>query len=219
MHLKASEGLSEQMRGSPPFLDLPSFLAFLEAGRRLRRVDKVVDKDWEIACIARWAMESTPENEAYAILFERVQNHSIPVVVNLFPTPEIYASALGISAEQILERWSKALERPCQPIVVNSAPAQEIVHLETCADLLSIPAPIWTPGRDRGPYFSAANVITKDPETGVQNMGVYRMQIHDSGHAGLYFGGRMQHGAIHLRKYAERQQPSLSPPLSVLLPP
>jgi len=36
------------------------------------------------------------------------------------------------------------------------------------ANLFSIPAPVWTPGRDGGPYLSAASVITKDPDTGIQ---------------------------------------------------
>jgi UbiD family decarboxylase len=190
-----------------PFLDLGSFLISLERCGRLRRVAKCVDKDWELACIARWALESTAEKDAYAILFENVKSHPFPVVVNLFSTPEMYASALGIQADEILEHWTQALERPIRPISVNSGPVQEITHLAPDADLLSIPAPVWTPGRDAGPYLSAANVITKDPDTGVQNMGIYRMQIHDARHAGLYFGGRMQHGAMHLRKYAERQQP------------
>lgn len=192
---------------SPPFLDLGSFLDFLEHSRRLRRVGKFVDKDWELACIARWAMESTAEKDAYAILFEHVEHHSSPVVVNLYLTAEMYASALGVTADAILEHWASSLERPLKPVLVNSAPVEEIVHFKSEADLLSIPAPIWTPGKDAGPYLSAANVITKDPETGIQNMGIYRMQIHDSTHAGLYFGGKMQHGAIHLKKYAERHQP------------
>src|ERR1700733_5122448 len=70
----------------PPFLDLGSFLISLERSGRLRRVAKSVDKDWELACIARWAMESTAEKDAYAILFETVKGHSFPVVVNLFST-------------------------------------------------------------------------------------------------------------------------------------
>jgi len=192
---------------SPPFLDLGSFLASLEHSGRLRRVAKPVDKDWEVACIARWAMESTAEKDAYAILFEDVKGYSFPVVVNLFSTPEMYGSALGIEADEILQHWAKSLAKPLSPIAVNFGPVQQITHLAADANLLSIPAPVWTPGRDAGPYLSAANVITKDPETGIQNMGIYRMQIHDSRHAGLYFGGRTQHGAIHLRKYAERQQP------------
>jgi UbiD family decarboxylase len=186
---------------------LGSFLIYLERSGRLHRVSKSVDKDWELACIARWALESTAERDAYAILFENVKGHSFPVVVNLFSTPEMYGSALGIQADGILEHWAKALANPLSPIPVNFGPVQEILHLASGADLLSIPAPVWTPGRDAGPYLSAANVITKDPETGIQNMGIYRMQIHDSRLAGLHFGGRMQHGAMHLKKYAERQQP------------
>ncbi len=199
--------LVNALSASHPFLDLRSFLSFLEGTSRLRRVTKCVDKDWELACIARWALECTSERDSYAILFENVKNHSAPVVVNLFSTPEMYASALGISADDILERWANALEKPLSPIQVNSGPAQDVVHLESEADLFSIPAPIWTPRQDGGPYFSAANVITKDPETGVQNVGIYRMQIHDSKRAGLYFADHMQHGAIHLKKWIERRQP------------
>lgn len=151
-------------------------------------------------------MESGPDPEAYAILFENVKNYSYPVAVNLFNTPEIYAAALNSTPDQILEHWAKSLERPISPITIDSAPVQEIVNFESNVDLRSVPAPVWTPGRDAGPYLSAANVITKDPETGVQNMGVYRMQIHDCQHAGLYFGGKVQHGAMHLRKYADRRQ-------------
>lgn len=192
---------------SAPFVDLRSFLTYLDLNGRLRRVTKPINKDWELACIARWSMESTPEQDAYAILFENVQNHSSPVVVNLYSTAERYAEALGIEPDRILEHWSHALEHPREARLIESGPAQEIVNLGPKADLLSIPAPVWTPGRDAGPFLSAANVITKDPETGIQNMAVYRMQIHDSGHAGLCFGSKMQHGAIHLRKYAALKKP------------
>ncbi len=152
-------------------------------------------------------MESTAEKDAYAILFEHVQDHSSPVVVNLYLTAEMYASALKITPDAILAHWANSLETPIPPVLVDFAAVQEVVHFKSEADLLSIPAPIWTPGKDAGAYLSAANVITKDPETGIQNMGIYRMQIHDSAHAGLYFGGKMQHGAIHFRKYAERHEP------------
>lgn len=192
---------------TPPFLDLRSFLAHLDRSGRLRHVAKAVDKDWELACIARWALESTPERDTYAILFEHVRNHSAPVVVNLYSTPEMYASALGISPDCLLKHWANALESPCVPSVVGSGPVQEVVRTGSKVDLLSIPAPIWTPGQDAGPYLSAANVITKDPDTGIQNMGIYRMQIHDRNHAGLCFASKMQHGAMHLKKYGERRQP------------
>ena len=192
---------------APPYLDLRSFLASLEKSGRLQRVSKPVDKDWEIACIARWAMESTGENDAYAILFEHVKNHTVPVVVNLYPSRDAYAAALGVRPDDLLEHWAKALTNLRKPVVVESGAVQEVVEIRPDADLLKIPAPTWTPWRDAGPYLSAANVITKDPETGVQNMGVYRIQIHDQTHAGLFFGSKLQHGAIHYAKYCKREQP------------
>src|SRR5205807_512383 len=98
-----------------------------------------------------------------------------------------------------------------------------VVETGVEASLLTIPAPVWTPGRDAAPYLSAANVITRDPDTGVQNMGSYRVQVHDEKHAGLFFGSKMQHGAMHYAKYCKRQKrcrwPSwLGPPRQSTLP-
>lgn len=192
--------------GTAPFLDLGSYLRHLEGSNRLRRVAKAVEKDWEIACLARWALESTPEQEAYALLFEKVKNQSMPVAVNLYSTPEMYGAALGVPPEEILEAWGKALEHPQKPVIREKGPVFDVVHVDSQVNLLNLPAPVWTPGRDGGPYLSAASVITKDPDTGIPNMGIYRMQIHDEKHAGLYFAGRLQHGAIHYAKYSKRKE-------------
>jgi len=196
------------MSASPkaPFLDLGSFLAHLEGISRLQRVSKPVEKDWEIACLARWALESVPEQSSYALLFENVKNHTMPVAVNLYSTAEMYAAALGFPAEELLEAWGKALDHPHKPVEVAHGPVFDVVHTESKVNLLELPAPVWTPGRDGGPYLSAASVITKDPDNGIQNVGIYRMQVHDEGHAGLSFGSRLQHGAIHYAKYSKKKQ-------------
>jgi 2,5-furandicarboxylate decarboxylase 1 len=197
------------MNPSPkaPFLELSSFLAHLDQIGRLRRVSKPVEKDWEIACLARWALESTPEQNAYALLFENVKNHPVPVAVNLYSTPDMYASALGVSPDDLLEAWGKALDRQHKPVVVDRGPVMDVVESDAQVNLLGLPAPTWTPGRDGGAYLSAASVITKDPDTGIQNVGIYRMQVHDAQHAGLSFAGRLQHGAIHYAKYSKKKQP------------
>ncbi len=190
-----------------PFLDLSSFLAHLEQIGRLRRVTKPVDKDWEIAGLTRWSLESTPEQQAYALLFENVKGQSVPVAVNLYSTPEMYATALGVPTDDLLEAWGRALDNPQKPTEVSNGPVLDVFHTGSAINLFNIPAPIWTPGRDGGPYLSAASVITKDPDNGIQNVGIYRMQVHDETHAGLSFAGRLQHGAIHYAKYAKKKQP------------
>ena len=156
---------------APPFVDLRSYLMFLESAGRLQRVHAPVDKQWEIACVARWAMESTPDEQRYAILFEQVKDHTVPVAVNLYASRALCAGALGVAPEAVLQHWAAALTTPHQPIRVETAPVQEVLETDSAASLLSLPVPVWTPGRDAGPYLSAGNVITKDPGTGVQNLG------------------------------------------------
>src|SRR5437879_2233728 len=180
-----------------PFLALCSIIRFIEQSGRLQRIVKSLDKDLEITCIARWAMESTPEDNAYGLVFENVKNYNVPVAVNLYAPYATYSAALRIPPETLLERWATALGRPQKPVSVESGPVQAVVETGVQASLLTIPAPVWTPGRDAGPYLSAANVITKDPDTGVQNMGSYRVQVHDAKPAGLLFASKRQHGAMH----------------------
>src|SRR5438067_635606 len=195
------------MAGQIPFLDLRSFVDFLDHSHRLKRVRQEVDKDWQIACISRWAVESMHGNNGYALMFENVKNHTDAVVVNLYFNYEIYAAALGIQADGVLEHWAGALAHTYKSVLTTHAAVQEVVRTAGKCDLLEIPAPVWTPGRDAGPYLSAANVITKDPDTGIQNVGNYRIQIHESKRAGLFFGTEAQHGAIHYAKYCKRSQP------------
>ena len=186
--------------------DLRAFLALQERSGRLQRVPAEVDKDRELACIARWALESTRAEDAYAILFERVRDHRAPVAVNLYTTHALYAAALGTTPERLLEVWAAALAHPKPPVPVAFGPVHEVVELGPRADLRSLPSPVWTPGRDAGPYLSAAAVITKDPDTGIQNLGTYRVQIHEGRRAGVFFGTGLQHGAMHYAKWRARNQ-------------
>jgi len=197
-----------------PFPDLRSYLLSLEAAGQLKHVRKPVDKDWEIACIARLALEGAPAHEAYAIQFDQVVGHESPVAVNLYTTQAMYAAALGVRHGDVLDKWVAALEEPIAPIAIESGPVHEMFWEGDRADLNAIPAPVWTPGRDAGPYLSAAVVITKDPETGIQNLGTYRIQIHDGGTCGVFFGSRLQHGAMHHDRWRER---GLAMPVAIVV--
>lgn len=189
-----------------PHRDLRAYLARLEALGRLRRVAAAVDVERELACIARWAVESTCEHEQYAILFERPAGFDMPVCVNLYTTHEMAALALGVPPAQLYAHWSAALASPIPPRVVEHAAVHEQVCAGAEACLTRLPAPVWTPGRDTARYFSAAAVITVDPETGIQNVGTYRAQLHDDRHIGVFFGSRHQHGAMHYARWCARHQ-------------
>lgn len=186
--------------------DIREMIQRLESAGRLHRVACPVDKDTELACIARWAMESTPENELYALLFENVSGHNAPVAIQLYATHAMYAAALGIESDKLLAHWNAALENPHAPALIQDGPVQQVI--EKVPDLTRIPIPTWTPGRDSGPYIPSAAVITKDAESGVQNLATYRIQVQGPRHLGVFFGSRLQHGAMHHAQWTKKGQPT-----------
>jgi 4-hydroxy-3-polyprenylbenzoate decarboxylase len=66
--------------------------------------------------------------------------------------------------------------------------------------------PISTPGFDNAPYFTAGCWISKDPETGVRNMGVYRAQVKGADKTGVMWGS-LKHSAIHWEKCNKKGVP------------
>jgi 4-hydroxy-3-polyprenylbenzoate decarboxylase len=188
------------------FKNLREFTEFLEANGKLKHVTVEVDKDWEIGCIAHWLYDCLRDDDIFAVQFDNIKGCNAPMVVGLYSSYDLYAAALNISCNEMLSSWVGALREPIKPTLVESAPVKEIIHLGEDINLLELPIPVWTPGRDGGPYISSASVITKDPETGIQNMAVYRVQVHGQKSTGLFVGPK-QHGGIHYDKYCNQGEP------------
>ena len=139
--------------------------------------------------LVRWQFRGgIPEKERKAFLFTNVidakgRTYDIPVVVGaLAASREIYSIGMGCALDQINEIWARAVAHPIAPRVVTTAPCQEIVITGKALDrkgngLDGLPVPISTPGWDIAPYTTLSQYITKDPETGIQNMGIYRGQV------------------------------------------
>src|SRR5262249_27391239 len=153
---------------------------------------KEVDRDWEIACITRQVMSLPPEKR-FALLFENVKGFKTPVATNtLGASRALYAVALGVASENgqidkeaIHSKWIRALDNPLPPVAVKTGPCKENIMLGDKVDLLQFPIPVWTPGLDVGPYLSAGSVIQKDPDSGIQNAGVYRGMIKGKNRIGV----------------------------------
>ncbi|MDB5991208.1 MAG: ubiD 1, partial [Herbaspirillum sp.] len=84
--------------------------------------------------------------------------------------------------EEIGKAWLEAVAKPIAPVLVIDAPCQQVViegeALKLPGNALdALPVPISTPGWDNGPYLTSGHYITKDPDTGIQNVGNYRGQI------------------------------------------
>jgi UbiD family decarboxylase len=175
-----------------PKRSYPDLHEHLEALRRhglLLTVDRAVDKDAELHPLVRWQfVGGLPEHERKAFLFTRVtdgrgRTYAMPVVVGAIAANRaIYSIGMGVPVEEIEAKWAHAIANPIKPRVVEEAVCQDAV-IDNAAlggegnGLDRLPIPISTPGFDSAPTLTATNVITRDPTTGVQNMGTYRAAL------------------------------------------
>ena len=65
--------------------------------------------------------------------------------------------------------------------------------------------PTWTVGEDPAPFFTSPYLITKDPETGVRNVGTYRMQVKGPNKTGLLIGKRQDMALAYVQKQRPEQ--------------
>lgn len=203
------------MAGLPRgYRDLHEHIAALEAAGLLRRVSREIDKDSELHPLVRWQFRGgIPERERRAWLFDNVvdargRRYAMPVLVaGLAGSQQIYATGLDCEPSEIADRWREALASPVEPVIVDSGPVHDVVHLGdnllVHGGLDEFPVPISTPGFDNAPYLTASHWVTRDPDTGIRNVGTYRGQLKSPTKVGLYLAPR-QHGRLHLQRYRER---------------
>ena len=166
------------------YQDLREYLGLLDQQGLLTRVAAPVDKDTELHPLVRWQFLGLPDHERRAFLFENVtdakgRRYETPVVLGALASNEaIYALGMGCEPGKSFEKWSAAVAAPLAPELVDTGPVKEEIHvgdgLLEHGGLDEFPVPISTPGFDNGPYFTACHWITKDPDTGIRNVGNYR---------------------------------------------
>ena len=162
-----------------PYRDMRDYLAVLEQHGRLKRVKKEVDRSWEPASLAKWMFQALPEDARFGLYFEKVAGSDMALVTGaLGASTHTYALALGVEPDEINDTIVKALANPVLPREVASALCQEVVRTGDEVRLSDLPIPVWTPGKDAGPYITTI-VVTRDMHTRAQNMGVYRTQVLD----------------------------------------
>lgn len=175
-----AQAVTEKLTGTrlqAHYQDMRALIQVLEARGKLRRVKKQVDPGWELSCMARWVYQGLPEDRRFALLFEQVKGSTMPVATALIgASREVYALALGTTPDRIHDIWLHAMRHPIPPQVVASGPVQEVVIPKHEVDLAYLPVPIWTPGKDKRPCITAC-IITRDHDTGTQNIGTYRCQV------------------------------------------
>lgn len=190
-----------------PYADIRDYLAALETKGLLRHVKVEVDKDWELSCVSRMMYLHLQEKDRYAIVFDKVKGYDIPVAVAVLgASREVYATGLETTVDNIYEKWLHALLNPVKPKTVSEGPCKDNILKGKDVDLNKFPIPIWTPDKDVAPYITSPYVITKDLETGVQNVGTYRLQIKERNKTGISLNPQQDIG-IHYAKYEREGKP------------
>lgn len=209
--------------------DLGEYLEHLESVGKLVRVKREVNKDTELMPLVRWQFRGLPEEQRKAFLFENVvdvkgRKYSIPVAVATHAASrEIYALAMNCKPEEIQDKWVQARLHPIAPEMVSKGPVQEIIQKgedleKEGGGLEQFPIPISTPGFDPAPFLSSGCWVTKDPETGIPNVGTYRVQVKSRIRTGIQ-NGPGQHLAIHWKKAKALGKPFLEAAIVIGGPP
>ena len=201
--------------------DFQEHLALLDSKGLLVRVDRPINKDTELHPLVRWQfIGGYPEAARRAFFFSNVvgargETYDMPVVVGaLAASQQIYALGMGVDPAELGEVWMRAIAHPIAPEFVADAPCQEVVVTgaqlsREGGGLSRLPAPISTPGFDAAPYLTATVCVTRDPETGVRNMGTYRAALKSEDRLGVRMASRLggAGGYLHWLKYRKLGQP------------
>ncbi len=216
MALQAARKASSRPKRS--YNDFRQHVEALDKAGLLYKIDRPVNKDTELHPLVRWQFRGgVPESLRKAFLFTNVidsrgRKFDMPVLVGgLSATPEIYSVGVGVPIPEIGDHWAKAQANPIPPITVDEAPCQDIILegnelIGEGKGLDSLPVPISSPGFDSAPYFTATAFVTKDPETGIQNMGTYRCGLKASDRMAVMMSGGSG-GRANWFKYKEKKQP------------
>jgi len=190
--------------------DIHQFVDELEKAGELKRIITQVDSDLEIAEILRRTMYANGP----ALLFENVKDYDMPVLGNAFGS--LKRLEIGLETSDFTEIGQRIVDMTKMevpsgvlnkikklpelakmgdvfPKLEKDGPVTEIVDDSPSFDKIPI---LKTWPKDAGRFITFGFVVTKHPETGVRNLGVYRIQILDNRHALMHWQ-KHKRGAHH----------------------
>lgn len=162
----------EASSGRP--MGLRAFIDLLSQREGLKCISRPIDWKFELGEITR--------NHRQPLLFENIRDYpGQRVFTNGLSNFSSIALALGLQPEmgrkRVIEEVRRRIETSLKPVLVASAPVMENVIKGPGINLFDFPVPQWS-RHDVGRYIGTWHAnVTRDPETGNRNVGVYRMQL------------------------------------------
>lgn len=199
-------------------MSLSKYIELLEREGELLRVPHELSTDLEIAALSDLVMKSPGGGKA--LLFENVKGHGMKVLVNALGSRRRMELALGRSPDAIAKLIDSLIKiappeglgglfkllpklkeaRAALPAKIKSGrpPSRELVLTGDEVDLGKIPI-LRTWPLDPAPFITFPVVITRDPVTGRQNAGMYRLQVYDKRTMGMHWHIHKDAGDLHRR--------------------
>ena len=195
------------LSNSPYTPDLRGFLAYLEAEHpeHVVRINKEVDPHFGVSGILE---RLERDNRFPVVIFENVKGSNIPLVANMHADFERLRLALGMEQGGIREFVRECAARednPIDPVMVETGPVQEVVQLGDAVNVEELPICTYHE-KDGGKYITAGLAVMRDPETGINNVGIYRHMVHERNLLGVQLS-ETSDGNVIWKKYEKRGLP------------
>ncbi|MFH1003569.1 MAG: UbiD family decarboxylase, partial [Chloroflexota bacterium] len=189
------------------YKSLREFLEALDKAGKLVTINSPINKDTQLAPLSWLQERGLPDKQHKAFLFTNVfdsrgRKYDIPVAYGALRMSA--AITLQCRPEETNEKVSRAVMAPIAPRLVKHGPVQDVVYrgdrLLEKGGLDEFPIPITHPGWDAGPIMSASCWVTKDPDTGARNVGVYRCHVYAQDRFGIHMAGDSRDITAHWQK-------------------
>ncbi|MBL6954685.1 MAG: UbiD family decarboxylase [Alphaproteobacteria bacterium] len=157
--------------------DLREWLTHLSATGRLAVAKPGLALQHELAAV------SDRLEKDKAVLFPNPDGHPVAVAANLLTGRNWIGDCLGVSEDDLLDRYQDAVRHPVPWVEVDDGPVQAVVHRDVD---ISEQLPVPTHNElDSGPYISAGLMISRNPRNGIQNVSIHRCQISGKDRIGV----------------------------------
>lgn len=201
----AAKALTQSASGK----DLRGFIGYLEQHdpHDVLRATQEVDPIFEVTAILN---RLEKEGKFPLVIFENVKGSKIPVVTNTHAAFHRNAIAVGLDRSagprEFAAEYARREARPIAPVMVPAGPCKEVILKGGDVDLALLPT-LKYHEKDAGRYITHAFSVMKDPDTGIRNAGIYRLQVFDRTTAGIQIS-ETAHAHYIFKKNLKRGKPT-----------
>tara|TARA_A100001037_G_scaffold300747_1_gene328878 strand:+ start:1995 stop:3401 length:1407 start_codon:yes stop_codon:yes gene_type:complete len=198
--------MTNQLNSYP--LDLHGFIDYLEAEHpeEVIRITKQVDPKFGVSGILH---RLEKDGQFPLVIFENVKGSKFPLIANMHAKFERLRYGIGLdkgSISDFLNECAKREARPIQPIKIkDAAPVQEVITSGEDVNVREFPICTYHE-KDSGPFITAGMALMRDPDTYINNIGIYRHEVHENNLLGVQFSETADANVIW-KKYETRGQP------------